>query len=125
MPSAWLRPLATCLLPLSRLAARFGSAAGQLDLEIRGARGRVVERVTVHATTDPLAVPALPAVLVCAKLLVGLDLPHGFASTADLVSRARLVHAIERRGGAVETRYAGARLPPRVLRQLSLSESLL
>ena len=47
--------------------------------------------------------------LVCAELLASPNPPRGFASAADLVSRASLVHAIERRGGAVETRYADAR----------------
>lgn len=89
-------------MPIARAAARLGTDQGRLDLEIYALGGRLTERISVHATTDPLEVPAIPAALVAAKLLSDRDAPSGFASASEVVTRGDLVDAITARGGRVD-----------------------
>jgi len=83
MPAAWVPGVAAAMVPVARLAARFGTPRGVMILCARDAAGSEVARVEVTAPTGGLDVPAAPALWLVQRLSRTGGLPVAGAVELD------------------------------------------
>lgn len=109
MPWWARRILARALVHPARVFAREGTADGQMEVHLKHAHGDDVTCITVHATGEPLDIPALPAALAACELLLGPDRPHGYAPVASVVTPTRVALALRQLGGRITIRERAPR----------------